>query len=397
MINHRRRRFHRVLNLSRLLSILPSSRVYARPKPRHGSRLRNRGYALNEMDSLSEQSFHRMFRMSRFSFYALLDLILPLINRFPSATVGSGGLISPKTRLAVTLRWLAGGSYQDICFAFGISVSSFYSDRGVLWPTIEAIDKVFDMGLPLEDVHQLNELALGFKNHSGGILDGCVLAMDGLFVRTRCPYSSETENRKDYVNRKGGFGIVILAGADVNAKFVFAISNHAGSTNDITIWQESDLRDAVDNGRLPERFFMIGDEAFSCTNQLLTPWPGRGLDTYKDSFNYWLSHSRQCIERAFGILTQRWGIFWRKFTFAYSRWSIVVQVCMKLHNFCINLNDKSPTVRFQEDQKEGDEWLVIPNEQDNDDILRRKATGDRRRRITSLLQERGIQRPIPYS
>jgi hypothetical protein len=30
---------------------------------------------------------------------------------------------------------------------------------------------------------------------------------------------------------------------------------------------------------------------------MLSPYPGRGLGKWKDSFNFWLSHSRQSIER----------------------------------------------------------------------------------------------------
>jgi hypothetical protein len=89
------------------------------------------------------------------------------------------------------------------------------------------------------------------------------------------------------------------------------------------------------NKELPEKYFLIGDEAFTCSDQMLSPWPGkwfelcvvinlfffthqlffkgRGIDRYKDAFNYWLSHSRQAVKRSFGILTQRWGIFWRPF------------------------------------------------------------------------------------
>jgi len=35
---------------------------------------------------------------------------------------------------------------------------------------------------------------------------------------------------------------------------------------------------------------------------------GQGLDRFKDSFNYWLSHSWQCVEHSFGMLTQNWGV-----------------------------------------------------------------------------------------
>ncbi len=79
----------------------------------------------------------------------------------------SGSHFTSRTRLAVTLRWLARGSYLDICFAFGISYTSFYSDRGVLWPTIEELDKLLTLSFPLKDNAALGELARGFREHSG--------------------------------------------------------------------------------------------------------------------------------------------------------------------------------------------------------------------------------------
>jgi hypothetical protein len=48
----------------------------------------------------------------------------------------------------------------------------------------------YEMGLPLHDVDKLEEFSQGFSDHSGGILDGCVLAMDGFAVLTRQPFLS---------------------------------------------------------------------------------------------------------------------------------------------------------------------------------------------------------------
>ena len=55
-------------------------------------------------------------------------------------------------------------------------------------------------------------------------MNGCILAIDGLAVKTRCPYKWEVINRKDFRNRKEGFGIVVLAGSDVRGKFYFPTS-----------------------------------------------------------------------------------------------------------------------------------------------------------------------------
>jgi hypothetical protein len=72
------------------------------------------------------------------------------------------------------------------------------------------------------------------------------------------------------------------------------------------------------------------------TRQELSPYRGRNLDTWKDSFNYHLSLHRQCVERAFGILVQRWGVFWRPLRVAYRRIPLLKRVGCKLHNYCID-------------------------------------------------------------
>jgi hypothetical protein len=143
------------------------------------------------------------------------------------------------------------------------------------------------------------------QQHSGGLLDGCVLALDGVGVPIRCPYKKDVERQKDYRFCKVGFAIIVLAGTDVDSQFICATAQHRGSTNDIKAWEDSDLCHYLEAEKgLPEKYFFVGDEAFTNTIQFLSPWPGCGLDHNRDAFNYWLSHLRQCVEPAFGMLIQ---------------------------------------------------------------------------------------------
>jgi hypothetical protein len=49
----------------------------------------------------------------------------------------------------------------------------FYNgDRGPIWETIEAIDLAFDIGLPLHDTRQLDELAKGFYDNREEMITG---------------------------------------------------------------------------------------------------------------------------------------------------------------------------------------------------------------------------------
>jgi hypothetical protein len=107
-----------------------------------------------------------------------------------------------------------------------------------------------------------------------------------------------------------------------------------------------------------------------------------------------LSHSRHTIEHSFGILKQRWGIFWRPFTFSFDQWATVIMVCMKLHNLCIDRNVSVPNYRFVADVREEDEWVVYDNAREDDVFLRGRASGDLRRDITAKLEQLGMVRPV---
>jgi hypothetical protein len=87
------------------------------------------------------------------------------------------------------------------------------------------------------------------------------------------------------------------------------------------------------------------------------------------------------------MLTQRWGIFWRMFRFSFDRWSLVVMVCMKLHNLCMDRGVQVPAQHFAEDVREGNTWLVHDSTQDDDTLLRGRSSGECRREVTQQLEQ----------
>jgi hypothetical protein len=124
----------------------------------------------------------------------------------------------------ILLRWLAGASYLDLCFAKGVATSTFYHWDGVLWPIVATIDASFESGFPYDDTQMLKELAGGFHKHSSGILKGCVLVIDGFSISAQQPFKWEVKRPNDYCFCKGGF--VVLAGCNVNARFIATYCNH---------------------------------------------------------------------------------------------------------------------------------------------------------------------------
>ncbi len=186
------------------------------------------------------------------------------------------------------------------------------------------------------------------------------MAIDGWVRRTRMPTSIESPNQMCFRTRKEFWGLVVFAGCDHNLRFLMWSAKCPGATNDSLCWEVSDYkRLIVDNGKLPSGFYIISDEALPCTEFVLTPFGGRGLGIWRDSFNYHLSVMRQCIERAFAVLVKRWGIFWRPLLCDMSRWSLLTRVCAKLHNLCIEYNVNSGT---------GGAIEVMPEDSSQEDI-----------------------------
>jgi len=67
--------------------------------------------------------------------------------------------------------------------------------------------------------------------------------------------------------------------------------------------------------------------------------PGCNLEAVSDSFNFHLSQLRINVECAFGMLVQRWGIFWRQLRCKFDNLAVVVTCAVKLHNLCVRSLD----------------------------------------------------------
>jgi hypothetical protein len=171
------------------------------------------------------------------------------------------------------------------------------------------------------------------------------------------------------------------------------------STHDSTSYIVSDLSQAIQDGKLPIWAHLVLDEAYPCTEQELSPHKRVKInEIWKDSFNYHLSLQRQCIERAFGILVSRWGIFWRSLKIDFELIPLVIRVCVKLHNICIDAISTTNNIAVvPNDMKDGDRSIAIFTDGTGmyagrrGDIIDNTSTRDK---ITSHFQAINVLRPV---
>ena len=104
----------------------------------------------------------------------------------------------------------------------------------------------------------------------------------------------------------------------------------------------SAVSDWIEN--LPEGYLCGGDNAYINADHLLVPFPGHNLSPKKNSFNYFLSQLRICIENAFALLVRWWGILWRPLNVGLKNQTMLVESLFKLHNFCIDEKERPPPI-----------------------------------------------------
>jgi hypothetical protein len=184
-----------LLLLLALLALLPQHTIREeaeRPLKRARTGPRRYGARLVwSYDELFDDEFYRNYRMSKDQFRALADRIR---NRLPGGTelsrkrqkTAGGATISAEIQLSIALRFLAGGSYIDICRVHQVPFGSF---RMITKRVIAAINTEMSglILLPINSPADLVAISKGFLRKTRGVIYGCVGAIDGISVQITRP------------------------------------------------------------------------------------------------------------------------------------------------------------------------------------------------------------------
>jgi hypothetical protein len=102
-------------------------------------------------------------------------------------------------------------------------------------------------------------------------------------------------------------GLNVQAMVDANLRFMYLAVLAGGRSSDVQAYRKSKLKNWIES--LPPWYFVAGDNAYVCTEHLLTPFCGssRSLLEY-DAYNFFLSQMRIQVEMAFGMLVTKWRI-----------------------------------------------------------------------------------------
>ena len=187
---------------------------------------------------------------------------------------------------------------------------------------------------------------------------GCIGAIDGIAIKILKP--REEELPRNFRSRKGFFALPLQCVVDGKYRILCFSLRCAGSTHDNMLFDVSNLSAMLLAGHIPFEFWIVGDEAYICMEQLITPYPGTVATPGSDesTFNYFLSSLRVHVEQAFGILVARWAILQTTLSYSIEVSMSVIRAAILLHNFCVEQSDSyfATPRSAATTEEENDEW-----------------------------------------
>ncbi|XP_063224895.1 uncharacterized protein LOC134542187 [Bacillus rossius redtenbacheri] len=292
-----------------------------------------------------EDRFFTYFRMSQEQFDKLHTL---LEHKISKVATNWSKPIGTKERLAICLRYLAtGDSHNTIAFSFRVgrtTVSSIVKEVCIeIWNVLQPLY----LATPTEEVWRKSEV--GFRERWN--FPNCIGSIDGKHVEIKCPNKSGSS----YYCYKNFFSIVLLSIVDPYYNFIVVDIGSYGRHSDSAIFENSFYRDFVDNKTIlppkplpgtetPVPHVFVGDEGFKLQTYLMRPFPRKAVvdNIEKRSYNKRHCRARRIVENAFGILTQKWRIFFRPIECNVDTAVHVVKAACCLHNF-IRANTENVT------------------------------------------------------
>jgi len=175
--------------------------------------------------------------------------------------------------VAIGLRWLAGGSYQEIEDVFGVRTNEAYRSRNKFIDALLNWDQV-EIRLPTT-VIEWEEVWKGFESKSSGsIISGCVGARDGFFQRPLTPNEKDCDNNQTayLLGHYEHFGVSCLGICDVKGWYLIFYVASPGKTNDTQSFVNAGCHKILRD--MSASTYFVGDAAFDLSENFITPFKG---------------------------------------------------------------------------------------------------------------------------
>ncbi|XP_052861358.1 putative nuclease HARBI1 [Anopheles cruzii] len=280
--------------------------------------------------NLSSSAFKKSFRISKEMFLTILSEIEA---KFPPL---KGAGLTPKEKLAATLRFLAEGRHgvgQD--WNVAIAQSTF---SPLFRQTLKILEETqCPKRIKLEmDASEQKEARQYFYEQSG--IPDIVVCADGTHIKLIAP----KDNRDQYCNERGFCSLNVLMICDHTMTIRYVNARYSGANDAADIWVASgvDKFFAEKYGSGNRDFKVLVDSAYPSKPWIVTPKRNATINSPEAVHNNRHAKARHIIERSFGLLKNRFRCLLAANQLHYTPEIVgrITNVCCALHNYCISEN-----------------------------------------------------------
>ncbi|CAF2119842.1 unnamed protein product [Rotaria magnacalcarata] len=298
---------------------------------------KNGRWWLEVVPKMSDNEFKQNFRLERGTYSALMKQIEPYLRK---TKTNCREPIPVEKKVCCALYCLGSSAeLRTIGNLFGIGKST---SSEILHEFCSIMIELFIYNLvKFPDNHQeIKDTSSKFLRKFGYPM--CIGAVDGTHISIKPPLGLET----DYFNYKKYHSVIMLAVVNADLGFTYINVGAPGRCNDASVYSQSNLSDVIKNSIYEDHYMtvnntkiqshLIADSAFALDQTLLKPFPDRiDMPRQHRMFNYRLSRCRSTVERAFGMMKNRFRILHKKMEFNLDNTINIIKTAVIMHNICI--------------------------------------------------------------
>ncbi|CAH1980166.1 unnamed protein product [Acanthoscelides obtectus] len=283
------------------------------------------GYFEDVVRQMPDNVYFDHFRMSRQKTEYLAEKFA-VSQYFSVGREGDSEKISALKFITVFL-WYAGNeaySNRDVADRFNISVSSLHK---IIKRLTYFLSNLATEVIRWPDGEEKVIISQHFTENN---FPGVIGALDGTHIRIDKP----SQDPESYFIRKSFYSIQAQIVCDHKRRIRDIFLGFPGSVHDSRVFSASPLGDHL--AEMCGQYHLLGDSAYPCLVNLLTPFRDNGhLTRRQKNYNYLLATNRYIIEHCFGILKQKWRKLYHIKMHKIADIVHFIRACAVLHNICL--------------------------------------------------------------
>ena len=238
--------------------------------------------------------------------------------------------LSPRQQLLLCLRYLSGNAFYHLNGdSHGVHKSPVCRiiKRVVITINKHIYDELVHLPEDSDSVRQQFFEVAGMPSVCG--------LVDGSLIKIKAPNTNEHQ----YVDRHGNHSINAIFVCGPRLEFFFCSARYPGSLHDSRAFRNSSLYTLIERNWRPfPSAIILGDSAFPNKEWLIPPLHAP-ISEAERRFNASHTSSRAIIERAFGVLKQRFNVLKTPIRVKTPEYACeIIKCCAALHNLCLRFN-----------------------------------------------------------